>query len=457
MVRNAGNVATPDGVVLGMSFEIGGKTVAVVGTSHTAALLPGETATLSSSDAGGQGWTAVTGDQTVTAFADNENLIAESNEDDNKRDKTFVVGKPNLVIDSVSVSPATPIPGSAVTFGAVVRNAGDRATPAGAVLGLAFQIGGQTVASVGASHTASLLPGETATLSSSDAGGQGWTAVAGDQTVTAIADNGNLIAESNEDDNTRAKSFVVGQPNLVIDSLSVSPSNPQPGESVTFSAVVRNAGNVATPAGTIHGMNFQIAGATAAYIGNSHTASLAPGQTATFSSSDAGGRNWTAVAGNQTVTAFVDNGNLIAESNENDNTLSKSFVVGKPNLVIDSITVVPATPTSGSAVVFRAVVRNAGTAPTPAGTIHGMNFQIGGRTVAYVGNSHTASLAPGQTATFSSTDAGGRNWTAVAGNQTVTAFVDNGNLIAESNESDNTLSKTFSVTAARTAPSGSHS
>ena len=181
--------------------------------------------------------------------------------------------------------------------------------------------------------------GETATLSSSDAGGQGWTAVAGDQTVTAIADDGNLIAESNEDDNKLDKSFVVGQPNLIIDSVTVSPSNPKPGESVTFGAVVRNAGNAPTPEGVVHGMNFQIGGKSVAYVGNSHTASLAPGQTVTLKTTDAGGQGWTAVVGSQTVTASADNENLIAESNEDDNKLDKTFVVGQPNLIIDSVTV----------------------------------------------------------------------------------------------------------------------
>jgi hypothetical protein len=111
--------------------------------------------------------------------------------------------RPDLVVDSVSTSPASPVAGQAVTFSAVVRNAGAAATPAGVALGVSFSIDGTRVSS--GSVTAALAAGATVTV----AGAGSWAATPGTHTLAAVADGANLIAEANESNNQLSRSITV--------------------------------------------------------------------------------------------------------------------------------------------------------------------------------------------------------------------------------------------------------
>ena len=113
------------------------------------------------------------------------------------------VGHPDLVVDSVSISPASPVAGQAVSFSAVVRNAGTVATPPGVSTGVSYRVDGVQVASGSAS--VALAPGATVTV----AGASSWTATAGTHTVAAVADPGGLIAEANEGNNQLSRSITV--------------------------------------------------------------------------------------------------------------------------------------------------------------------------------------------------------------------------------------------------------
>jgi hypothetical protein len=114
------------------------------------------------------------------------------------------VARPDLVVDSVSISPASPLAGRAVAFSAVVRNAGAVATPSGAAIGVSFRIDGAQVSSGSASVT--LGAGATVTV----AGAGTWTATAGTHTLAAVADPGGLIVEANEANNQLSRSITVG-------------------------------------------------------------------------------------------------------------------------------------------------------------------------------------------------------------------------------------------------------
>ena len=56
-------------------------------------------------------------------------------------------------------------------------------------------------------------------------------------------------------------------------------------------------------------------------------------------------------------------------------------VTGLPDLVVDSVSVAPASPGAGQAATFTSVVRNAGTAPTPSGAAIGVGYRIDGTQV----------------------------------------------------------------------------
>lgn len=113
-------------------------------------------------------------------------------------------------------------------------------------------------------------------------------------------------------------------PDLVVLAINSTPNAPSPGQATTFSASVKNQGTAATAAGVAHVVTFQVGANT--YTGNTYTSSIAAGATVTISVN--AGQTWPAPVGlNQVVTATIDPTSTIAESNETNNTLTRSYNV----------------------------------------------------------------------------------------------------------------------------------
>lgn len=128
----------------------------------------------------------------------------------------------DLVVTNISMSPANPVAGQAVTFTATVQNQGTTPVPSGTAVGVAFEVDGQKV-SWNRSNTSGLAAGATVTLTA-NAGSPGttWTATSGPHTLRAIADDLNVIPdESDEGNNTRTTSLTIGNTG----SLSLSPAS----------------------------------------------------------------------------------------------------------------------------------------------------------------------------------------------------------------------------------------
>jgi subtilase family serine protease len=365
-------------------------------------------------------------------------------------------GGPDLVVTDITWTPASPAVGSEVTFRATIKNQGADPSPAGAIHGVLFTVNGTSV-SWSDNSTASIAAGASVTVTAN--GGPNakatWTATAGTHTVRAFVDDVNRIGESNENNNTFDKSISVasstGSPDLVVTDITWSPASPQTGNEVTFSAVVKNQGTAATPAGTIHGVLFTVNGTSVSWSDN-RTSSIAAGAsvTVTATGGPSGKATWTAASGTHTVRAFVDDVNRISESNDTNNTFDKSFAIGAgsgtPDLVVTDVQWTPATPQTGNEVTFRAVIQNQGTAASPAGTPHGVLFTVDGASVSWSDN-HTSSIAAGASVTVTAT--GGPSakatWTAATGAHTVRAFVDDVNRIPESNDNNNILDESLTV------------
>jgi hypothetical protein len=121
-----------------------------------------------------------------------------------------------------------------------------------------------------------------------------------------------------------------GSPDLVVTQIALSPSSPNAGNAVTFSATVKNQGTGATPAGTTIGVLFSVDGTPVTWSDNYNQA-LAAGATVTLSANGgpSGSATWTATSGSHQVVGFVDDVNRIPnESNESNNQLTRSFTVG---------------------------------------------------------------------------------------------------------------------------------
>ena len=95
---------------------------------------------------------------------------------------------------------------------------------------------------------------------------------------------------------------------------------------------------------------------------------------------------------------------------------------------------------------FTSVVRNAGSAPTPAGVAIGLAYLLDGAYTTW--GSVGGPWAPGASVTITTQ---GGSWTAVAGTYELIALADDVNRFEESNEQNNATSASFTVGA---SPSG---
>jgi hypothetical protein len=192
-VRNNGTAAAPATTV---NFSLGGT---VVGNAPVSALAAGAATTVAF-NAG----TRPMGSYSVAAVVDPANTVIEQNDANNSftAPSPMVVAQapgPDLQITSITPNPSNPAVGSSVTFTVAVNNRGTAAAPASTTR---LTVGSTTLNA----NTGSIAAGATATVSLGP-----WTATSGGATVTATADATGLVTETNEGNNARTQSIVVGR------------------------------------------------------------------------------------------------------------------------------------------------------------------------------------------------------------------------------------------------------
>ncbi|MEV6865405.1 CARDB domain-containing protein [Streptosporangium subroseum] len=220
---------------------------------------------------------------------------------------------PDLTVSALTWTPASPIETNAITLSATVRNIGTAASAADSVN---LYIGGTLAGTVA-------IPGlpvnGTATVTH-NIGTRGM----GTYEVSARVDVDNTVFEQNEANNTftAPSSLVVAQapgPDLQVLSVASNPPNPAVGAAVTFTVAVNNRGITATGATSV--TRVTVGGTTL----NTNTPSIAAGATVNVVISG----SWTATSGGATITATADATNVLAETNETNNTFSQAIVVGR--------------------------------------------------------------------------------------------------------------------------------
>ncbi|WP_433009131.1 CARDB domain-containing protein [Kribbella sp. CA-294648] len=219
---------------------------------------------------------------------------------------------PDLVVTAASWTPASPSESTPITLSATVQNIGSAA--AGAT-SLNFNLGGTVVGTV---PVGALAAGASATVSF-NAG----TRAEGTYSVSAAVDPTNTIVEQNDTNNTftAATQLVIAQapgPDLQVTGITSNPPNPAVGAPVSFTVAVHNRGTSAAAASTTRLTvgSTTLTGATGA---------IAAGATANVAISG----SWTATNGGATLTATADSANAVTETNETNNSLARSIVVGR--------------------------------------------------------------------------------------------------------------------------------
>ncbi|WP_020519565.1 discoidin domain-containing protein [Catelliglobosispora koreensis] len=219
---------------------------------------------------------------------------------------------PDLVVSNVSWTPASPTETSAITLSATVQNIGTAASPGTTVN---FVLGGSVV---GSAAVGGLNAGASTTVSF-NAG----TRAMGSYSVVGVVDPTNTVVEQNNANNTFTSpiQLVVAQapgPDLQVAGVTWNPPNPAVGAAVSFTVSVNNRGTTASAASVTR----VTVGST---VLNGSTGAIAAGATVSVAISG----TWTATSGGATIVAAADATGVVAETNETNNTLSQSIVVGR--------------------------------------------------------------------------------------------------------------------------------
>jgi hypothetical protein len=193
-VRNAGTVAA---AATTLDFKLNG---AVVASANVPALAAGASATVT-----GAVSARAQGTYTVASTVDPANTVAESNNDNNTftASTQLVVAQapgPDLLVTAISLSPANPAAGAAVSFTVGLQNRGTSAAGASTTR---VVVGSTTLTGA----TPAIAGGNTTTVTVSGT----WTATSGGATAVATADSAGVVTETNENNNTLSKPIVVGR------------------------------------------------------------------------------------------------------------------------------------------------------------------------------------------------------------------------------------------------------
>ncbi|GAB3650118.1 hypothetical protein GCM10028833_18910 [Glycomyces tarimensis] len=228
---------------------------------------------------------------------------------------------PDLVVTDLSWSPAEPDQTDELTLTATVENSGDLASPATDV---GFFLDD---ALVGTAPVDALEPGAGATATAAIE-----PRPTGEYELGARVDPDGAVIERNEGNNayTDPNPLVVKAIDTsdLVAAASWSPSNPAAGDTVTFSATVKNQGTLASDGGP-HGITLTVTdddtGETVATLSDEHSGAIGAG--------DAAGPvelgTWTAADGGYTVTIEVEpDGNEHAVQQGN-NSSARSLYIGR--------------------------------------------------------------------------------------------------------------------------------
>jgi subtilase family serine protease len=243
---------------------------------------------------------------------------------------------PDLIVQIISLSPENPAIDDTVTITVTIKNQG---TVAAGISNVVCYVD-TTILDTKSIDPLNAGVMRTATFT--------WKATEGSHTVKAVADASGFITETDENNNTKTFSLTTLAADLVVQSITWSPSSPSKGDSIVFSINIKNQGSSKSQYTKV---NFFIDGNSRGF---QDIAAINPNSTATAT------YNWTAITGQHTLKAVIDEPNNVKESNETNNELTVTFSTLPPDLTIRRITWLPENPSKGDTVTFTANVTNQG-------------------------------------------------------------------------------------------------
>ena len=261
------------------------------------------------------------GNYFVIAKADGPLAVAESNEANNTFAKAIVIGAELSV--SVLGAPGKSGEGLSIMVTDTTANAAGRSDVADSTTAFYFSsdsvLGGDTL--IGSRTTGAIASG------SNSQGSTMVTIPAGTATGTwyiiAKADDPNAVFETNETNNTRAKSIAIG-PDLIVLSIS-APVSANPGQTINVTPTTKNQGGGSSGISSTTNIYLRPPSGPDTFLGTRTVLALAPG------ASSGGIVSVTIPVGTPTgsynLFVVADDGNAVVETNETNNTKLKAITI----------------------------------------------------------------------------------------------------------------------------------
>lgn len=358
-------------------------------------------------------WVAQVGEHTLKATIDILNQSVESDEANNELTQIYSTTPPDLIISSIQWSPPDRTDTDNVTMHVTVKNNGS-----GAAYGsqLNFYVDDMLQGFV---FVNPLSAGSTSTKTYT------WMVGPDAHTFTAIIDADNQVFESNESNNTYSVMLpALGLPDLLVKSITWTPTQPTINSRMTFTITVENAGKVVA-----NGCSVDL------YIGYGYKVNRLLGTIPA---------EGTAIASIEYITstvpvsirAIVDPNNLIKESDETNNEKTASLTpveLVEADFYITNLTSTPQNPAVGDEITITAKIKN------------NCNFSVASSHIAYyvdgvlIYTSTVNKMSPKATVYSSIT------WTATPGTHTIKAVADYNDYYMETDESNNIREIVISV------------
>ncbi len=371
-------------------------------------------------------WTAVAGEHTLTAVVDDVNRYPEISETNNTLEIKFqVAGKPAPRLSDTTVKDIAfeRLASGQVRLAALITNIGQAETDD--QVGVAFFVDDKYT-------TFGLIPplksGETKAVRAEQS-----LTLFGSHKITALVDDVNRYPEESEQNNLLVKQLDFGVPSppqpaladTLILSVSLGQSPFTEGDLLTFEALVKNIGGTATR--DVVGVAFLIDGQQITF---GATPAIPAGETRPIRSVT----SWRAVAGRHRLTAIVDDVNRYPEISETNNQFELAFQVrptNQPSLPDSTLDAIGFERDPSGQIILTATVSNIGNVTTP--DIVGVAFFVNSQ---YATFGITQPMAPGATQTIRAVKP-----LPLAGQQTITAIVDDVNRYNELSTQNNALTR----------------
>ncbi len=357
-------------------------------------------------------WVVAAGSHTIEVVADSSDRVIEVDEENNI--KIISIPPSDFIVPEISWSPSQASIGDNVTFTVTVKNQGGSRTQASRI---DCYVDGFLL---GSNDLPPVDPADSTTSSFI------WVAEKGSHNIRIVADSTNQVTEVDETNNEMKTTYATCTPDLIIQNIDWLMENPLIDDEVVFTVTIKNQG-----------------GDTSGPCQLTYTINDNPAVIKDIDSLPSGDLFIEVIttdlkAGSHTVEMSVDSLDEVIELDETNNEKTLAFSTVVPDLVVKMISWSPRDAAPGDSITISARVENQGRDKAAKTRL---SLDINGVTVDSI-EIEEMDIGDVVTKEFS--------WTAESGLQEISISADIDGLLLESNEANNTGTRTITITGDNT-------